>query len=102
MFVGRARRFVRDQLPGLEREFKICRHLRSPLFECLHLRWLIESVLDLNAFENVGVLILVHAKSARADVHGLVIFVHTLSGKKHPDARKGNSFASVRAIFSTD
>ena len=47
--VGRARRFMRDQLPGLECEFEISGQFRSPFFKCFDLRGLVEGMLYLDA-----------------------------------------------------
>jgi hypothetical protein len=60
---------VGDQLPRFECELKVLGHLRSPFLERLDLWRLIESVLDLDAFEHLGILVLIDPKSARTDLN---------------------------------
>ena len=56
--ISRRSRIMRDHLPGLQRKLEIIGHLRAPFLECLHLRRIIERVLDLYATQMFRKLVL--------------------------------------------
>ena len=56
--IRRASRFVRDELPGLERKFERLRHLGTPAFERLDLRRFVKCMLYLDHVEAFRVLVL--------------------------------------------